>query len=275
MSFDFNQKRFLITGAAGGIGLALTEELLKRGAFVLACDIRLDGLESLLAKWGGEANRLEIAELDVRHSKDWQNIFKKPFCENLYGVIQSAGVIKPGYVKNAKPEDVDFHIDINTKGVMLGSLYAAQHLSRLGRGHIINIASLAGISAIPGIALYTASKFAVRGFTLALAEELRRDNVAVTVICPDAVATPMFELQIAYREAALTFSGKEPLTPQEVTEAIIEAIIERPREVSLPFFRSTLAKLAGALPDLASLLLEPLQKKGLEQQEKLRSTRLK
>ena len=77
---------------------------------------------------------------------------------------------------------------------------------------------------IPGIALYSASKFAIRGFTLALAMEVEQYNVNVTCICPDAVATPMLDLQIDYEEVALTFSGTKPLSAKEIANAVADVI---------------------------------------------------
>ena len=77
----------------------------------------------------------------------------------------------------------------------------------LGSGHIVNIASLASLVPSPGLALYSASKYAVRAFSLAAAEELREHGVAVTTVCPDAVRTAMLDKQLDYPEAALTFTA--------------------------------------------------------------------
>lgn len=272
MGFLFENKKFLVTGAAGGIGLSVVKELLKRKAVVIALDIETENLKKF-AETEALKDQFFVEKFDVRKEKDWEKIFSTDLVQNLYGLIQAAGVIRPGYVYEVTHADVDYHFDINTKGTILGCIYAAKLFTRQKQGHIVNISSLAGISAIPGISLYSASKFAVRGYSLAIAQELLPYNVAVTVICPDAVATPMLDLQIHYPQAALTFSGSNPLSPEEVCNAIISAFETKPREISLPFFRSVLAKLAGVFPETADFLAEPLQKRGLKKQEKLKQAR--
>src|SRR5205823_4569252 len=110
-------------------------------------------------------------------------------------------------------------------------------------GHIINIASMAALAPIPGISLYSASKYAVRGFSLAAAQELRAHGVYVTVVCPDAVQTPMLDAQLAHDEAAATFSGPRLLTVEEVGRAIIgQGLARRPLEIYLPPSRGWLAR---------------------------------
>ncbi len=273
MSFSFVDKNFIVTGATGGIGKEVVHLLLLKGAKVFATDINESGLVDL-KNANATFNGLQTMKHDVRFDNEWKQVLRAATKQGeIYGLIQCAGVLRPGYIANSSAADVDFHIDINTKGVMLGSIHVAHELKHRGKGHIINIASLAGISAIPGIALYSASKFAVRGFTLALAEELRADNVAVTVICPDAVATPMLDLQMDYQEAALTFSGGSPLSAEEVAATVIAAVESKPLEVVLPFWRGALARTAAALPEIAGILIEPLRQAGLEAQKKMKEMR--
>lgn len=273
MSFSFVEKIFIVTGATGGIGKEIVHLLLLKGARVFATDINETGLADLKTV-NSSFPLLQTMKHDVRSDEEWKHVLRAAAKQGeIYGLIQCAGVLRPGYVANSTAADVDFHIDINTKGIMLGSIHAAHEFKHRGKGHIINIASLAGISAIPGIALYSASKFAVRGFTLALAEELRADNVAVTVICPDAVATPMLDLQMDYQEAAMTFSGGSALSAEEVAAAVIAAVESKPLEVVLPLWRGVLARTAAALPEIAGILLEPLRQTGLETQKKLKAMR--
>ena len=113
-------------------------------------------------------------------------------------VMNIAGVIRPGEIRSIQAEDVDYHFDINVKGLIFGTRAAAQRMIPRGRGHIINVASLASMAPIPGLGLYSASKYAVRGFSLSAAEELRHHGIAVTTVCPDAVDTPMVDKQLDY-----------------------------------------------------------------------------
>lgn len=261
---EISGKVIIVSGAAGGIGQELVARLAQAGAIVLATDVDEMALHKL-----NSLTRVQTALCDVRKAEDWEKIFSQAQALGpVYGLINAVGVLKPGYIDTVSAKDIDFHIDINVKGVMLGSSVAAREFKRNGSGHIINIASLAGVAPIPGIGLYSASKFAVRGFTLALGSELLNSGVNVTVVCPDAVKTPMLDLQKDYPEAALTFSGASPLTAADVADAIVAVIGQNETEITLPAWRGFLAKAASALPGLAPMLVDTLRRAGLENQAK-------
>ncbi len=262
---------YLVTGAASGIGAALARKLLSEGACVCAADVNTAPLAALASAAQDPAQFLSCA-LDVRKPEQWEAAYGQ--AEQRFGRIDVlfnvAGVIRPGWAMDATLQDIDFHLDINAKGVMLGTALAAKRMKAQGGGHIINIASLAGIAPVPGIALYSASKFAVRGFTLAVAQELASQGIKVTAICPDAVQTPMLDAQIAYDAAAMTFSGGSFLTADDVVAACLRALERAPVEIALPFSRSVLAKIASALPGLSKLMFEQLQRKGQRKQLEMR-----
>jgi 3-oxoacyl-[acyl-carrier protein] reductase len=132
------------------------------------------------------------------------------------------------------------------------------------------MASLAAHCPVPGLALYAASKFAVRGFSLAAALELRPRGVFVSIVCPDAVQTPMLDLQLEYPEAALSFSGPRPLTVQEVTRVIVEKVLpNRPLEVLIPRSRGALARAVSVWPGLALRLAPSMLRRGAARQRAL------
>lgn len=261
---DISGKVIIVSGAAGGIGQELVSDLATAGAIVVATDVDEVALRKL-----GSNTRVQTMKLDVRSSDEWEKVFSRAQSLGpVYALINAVGVLKPGYIDAITAKDVDFHIDINVKGVMLGSSVAAREFKKAGVGHIVNIASLAGVAPVPGIGLYSASKFAVRGFTLALASELKDYGVYVTVVCPDAVKTPMLDLQKDYPEAALTFSGRAPLTAHDIAVAITGILGKNEPEITLPFWRGLFAKTASALPGLAPALIDTLRKAGLENQAK-------
>jgi 3-oxoacyl-[acyl-carrier protein] reductase len=114
----------------------------------------------------------------------------------------------------------------------------------------------------------------VRGYTLAVAHELRDKGIKVTVICPDAVQTPMLDLQVDYEQAALTFSGSRSLSTQEVVDAILDrALVKAPIEITLPAARGFVSKIASFLPGLSALMLGSLQRRGRQQQDKVKNRR--
>jgi 3-oxoacyl-[acyl-carrier protein] reductase len=266
-------RTFFVTGAASGIGRHLVGELLERGARVLATDLDRPGLDGLRES-SGVGENLWIEMQDVRNAEQWERLMAQ--MAERWGrvdvLMNVAGVIRPGWVQEGSSVDVDFHLDINAKGVIHGTHAAARQMLKQGSGHIVNIASLAGIAPIPGLSLYSASKFAVRGFTLAIAQELAPKGIKVTVVCPDAVQTPMLDMQVDYEQAAMTFSGNRVLTVENVAEVILGRVLDKaPLEVMIPGSRGWLAKLASAFPDMNAMLVESLRKKGRKKQQQLRN----
>ena len=267
-----NMQTHLITGAASGIGNELARVLLQRGDAVLACDLNAGPMENLRS-YAATPQHLHVMQLDVRDPAQWEAAMQTAakLWPRIDTVMNVAGVMRVDTIENIPAGDVDLVLDVNTKGVIFGT-QAAFHVMRHqadqnGRGHIINIASLAGVAPIPGAALYTASKFAVRGYSLAVAFELKKHGIALTAICPDAVATPMVAPYTHKSEAAVIFSGPRLLKIEEVVRAIVDrALVKRPVEITLPRSRATLAKLAAAFPTVASFLFGAMTRRGLRNQ---------
>lgn len=255
----------LVTGAASGIGAALARRLLMEGFRVGAADLNTAALDALGAEFAG---RVLSLRLDVRKPEEWEAAWQTT--EAAFGPVEVlfnvAGVLRAGYAHEITPADVDFNLDINTKGLIHGTCLAARRMRARKQGHIINIASTAGLAPVPGMSLYSASKFAVRAFTLSVAQELRADGVRVTVICPDAVKTPMLDQQVGLKQTALTFSGDRYLTPDDVVAACMRALDKAPLEIMLPLSRGILAKLASLLPGLNRFLMDRLLRRGMARQ---------
>ena len=184
-------KVMLITGCASGIARHLTTVLAGRGYDILATDINPQALEKSAKKSKWDRLHAILKKLDVRKAGEWRAamslIIKKwgklDVCMNI------AGFAVEGFVTDFPLEHIDLHIDINTKGAILGTKFAAQQMVKQGYGHIVNMCSLAGLAPVPGISLYSASKFALRGFSLAAYYELKPHGIYVTLVEPDLVNT--------------------------------------------------------------------------------------
>ncbi|MEQ9363218.1 MAG: SDR family oxidoreductase [Leptospirales bacterium] len=269
LSLPLNQEVYLVTGAASGIGRRLALTFARRGVHVIMTDVDGKGLAETAATAKQKSYSFDQAKLDIRIEKDWNRLIDEIY--EKYGrldiLLNVAGFIKPGYCHESSGEDVHKHFDINAKGLIFGTQAAARRMVEAGRGHIINFASLAGVAGIPGISLYSASKHAVRGYSLAVAQELKPHGVDVTVVCPDAVQTPMLDLQVSHAEAALTFSGDRFLTVEDIEKVILEKVLpKRPPEVLIPGYRGILTKLGAAFPSIAAMLADSLSKKGRKRQ---------
>lgn len=266
--------RMVLTGCASGIGRHLTGALARSGHRLVATDLDADALAAAAESERWSDASVVRRQLDVRSEAQWEATLDAAGAElgGLDVLFNIAGFLQAAYVTDFTQRDIDLHLDVNAKGTMLGTRAAARRMIEAGSGHIVNIGSLASLAPVPGLSLYSASKFAVRGFTLAAATELRPRGVAVTLIMPDAVATPMLEKQIEMEEAALTFSGSRPLTVEDVAQVILDHVLpHRPLEVTIPLGRGLLARAANTAPELARVLAPVLLKKGKQRQEEIKS----
>ena len=238
----------------------------------MVTDVDETGIRDLTATW--DADRVLVARLDVRSLTNWQSVIEQTLARwgRIDIGLNVAGVLRAGYVSEFNPADIDFIVDINVKGVLLGSRLLTEQMVKQGSGHLINIASLAALSPVLGMSLYSASKFAVRAFTLAASGELRSRGVRVSVVCPDLVATNMMTQQIDQPEAALSFTGPRMLTVVDVERAVMHDALERNRvEIIIPSSRGWLSKLGNVFPMLTFRASETLMKKGREKQKQYRT----
>ncbi len=266
-------KHHLITGCASGFGFALAVTLLQRGDSVMACDINAGSMEPLRAYASPE--RLQLRQLDVRDPAQWEQTMQTAaqLWPRIDTVMNVAGVLRPDFVPDILNADIDLTLDVNTKGAIFGTQAAFRVMRNQadqdGRGHIINIASMAGIAPVPGLSVYSASKFALRGYSLAIAHELRQFGISITVVCPAGADTPMVQPYKHKEKAALIFSAPL-LTAGQVVRAIVDrGLVKRPLEIVLPGPRGLLAKLAGSFPALASLLAGSMMRTGIRNQAKI------
>ena len=271
-----NDQVAIITGAASGIGRHFATELRRRRPqmrLVLA-----DVNEQALAEAFPAGETVVLEAFDIRSAESWQRVVDETL--ERFGAVDYlfniAGIDRVAMFIDQPLESIDLLVDINLKGSLYGMRIVAEHMAARGSGHIVNVASLAGVSPTPGTTLYSATKFGLRGVSLGAAVELRQHGVYVTVICPDLVDTALFHQHIADEDpeaVALIFSGSRALRTEEVSEAIFCAMRDRPLEIDLPFSRGLLSKLASAVPSVLLLLYGPLKRKGLRQIERSRRER--
>lgn len=258
----------LVTGASSGIGRRLAELLVEGGDRVLALDVDEVALRDLGRRWPAE--RTSARRLDVREADDWRAALDHAV--ERWGrvdvLLNVAGVLIPGRAHETPLEAIERQVDVNAKGVMLGTRLASELMVRQRAGHVVNIASLAALVPVPGIGVYSATKFAVRAYSLAAARELAPHGVAVSVLCPDLVNTPMLDAQLDFEEAALAFSGPRALTADEVARCVIDRVLtRREREVWLPAYRGWLARLSDVVPGVADRIYGVLSRHGRRSQQ--------
>ena len=185
-------KQAIVTGAGSGIGAALCRALDLAGAHVVCTDIDGDAAEATAAQLGPRAR---AARLDVTDAEAVQNAVDDVVQRSgrLDLMFNNAGIVWGGDTELLTLDQWNAIIDINLRGVVHGVAAAYPQMLRQGHGHIINTASMAGLTAAGQVTSYVATKHAVVGLSMALRSEAVPRGVGVLVVCPAAVETPILD----------------------------------------------------------------------------------
>ncbi len=252
----FEGKVALVTGAAQGMGASHALGFAKEGADVVVVDIAKDvsGLTYSLAS-NAELDRVvsEIKDMgrkaisviaDVSKSAEVKAAVDKAIAEfgKIDILVNNAGVIATMPLVNMTEEQISLLIDINLKGTIYCCLHVIPHMARRKYGKIINISSALGLYGEPMVAVYSASKYGVRGLTEALAAELCHYNINVNAVGPGAVFTPMMERsrgqafgtdsQTAYKDACANHFFRREISAQDVTNAVLFLASDEARNIT-------------------------------------------
>lgn len=190
---SFNNKVAAITGAGSGIGRSLAMQLAAQGCSLALSDVNAKGLEETVAQLEASGVKVSHACVDVA---DRDAVYAWAAASvaahgSMNLIFNNAGVALGAPVDGMSEADLKWIMDINFWGVVYGTQAFLPHLKASGDGHVINISSVFGIAAIPSQSAYNASKFAVRGFTEALRQELEIAGVPVsaTTVHPGGIKT--------------------------------------------------------------------------------------
>jgi meso-butanediol dehydrogenase/(S,S)-butanediol dehydrogenase/diacetyl reductase len=230
MLSDLTGKRAIVTGGATGIGLAISRQFAAAGMRVAIADLNEAGAIAAARELGPQ--HIGVA-IDVRDRAGVAAAFDK--IASVFGgydvLAANAGVSSMKLVVDLEDSDWDFNFDVNAKGIFLTNQAAVRHFLATGnKGVIVNTASLAGKWGAPWLAHYSASKFAVVGFTQALAREMAEHGIRVNCVCPGFVKTGMQSREVEW-EASL-----RKMTPQAVIDDYINQTplgrLEQPEDVA-------------------------------------------
>jgi NAD(P)-dependent dehydrogenase (short-subunit alcohol dehydrogenase family) len=253
MSRRISGMSVIVTGGARGIGRATVERLARLGASVAVGDLDTDLAASVAAPFG---DRVVAARLDVTNPVSWREFLNEVGHLGPWDVlVNNAGIMPLGSLLKEPDQVTRAIFDVNVFGVINGTKAVAPGMAERGRGHIVNVASAVGRLAVAGGATYSASKFAVVGFSEATRAELAPLGVDVTMVLPTVVRT---ELSAGVPAAR----GVRPVTAEDVAE-VIERVLRRPRaEVWVPRSVQGLTKFTQALPRRVQEVLGKLSDAG-------------
>jgi len=233
MEKHYRGKVALVTGAASGIGRALSSQLAELGARVWMTDIDEPLLERSAAAIGGD---VQTRRLDVTDAEDFSAVVEDIW-EQERGIdllFNNAGIAVVGHYHQMSMKDLNRLIDVNLRGVLHGVDAVYPRMMARGAGHIINTSSASGLVAAPGFTMYSATKHAVVGLTRGLRLEAKRHNVKVSCFCPGFIDTELahnadyrgIDGSKARADSPITFA-----TPESCATAALRGVAKNKGEV--------------------------------------------
>lgn len=241
-----DSRRWFITGVSSGIGRAIAEAAINRGDTVVGCARKADDV----ARFEGLSPRAEGIQLDVTQPEAVKQAVDKAIADGpLDIVVNNAGQSLYGAFEEIALDELRSLFDVNVFGPWLVAQAVLPHFRERGSGHLVHISSGMGLFSMPGLSAYSATKFALEGFSEGLAMEVAQFGIKVLLVEPGAVAGKFISHgtgEVASRLPEyewLSGKGKEPLqafydevktSPKQVADAILAAIDNPAQALRMP-----------------------------------------
>jgi all-trans-retinol dehydrogenase (NAD+) len=232
---DINGKRALVTGAAGGIGRALTRELADAGARIVMWDIDAEALRQFQSELGAAGCAAEIYTCDLTNREEISAVAKQTLAQSgpIDILVNNAGIVAGKSLLDIADEEIERTFQVNTLALFWTVRAFLPSMLERDSGHLVTIASAAGFAGTARLTDYCASKFAAVGFDEAMRLELAQMNsrVMTTIVCPYFVNTGMFD------GASTHFPWLLPiLKPEAVASRTVKAVQKNRRRLVMPRF---------------------------------------
>lgn len=268
---NFKDKTVIITGGSEGVGAATARKFAAAGAKLLLVARSKKNLEKIAEELRSITD-VHIFVMDVSDAGACVDLFKKAEFEfgEVNVLINNAAFHKRGPAETVDADDLGRMIDVNLKAPIMLMRLAIPYMRKAeGGAAIINVASLAGRAPLPGNAAYSASKFGLRVFTFALADELRDSNIKLGVVSPGPIDTAFIMSNID-DVADVNFS--QPLsTAEQVADEILAICLNDKREKGMPLPGAILTSLNYIFPWLRGLVLPMLERRGRRVKRELKA----
>ncbi|MEU6089620.1 SDR family NAD(P)-dependent oxidoreductase [Streptomyces sp. NPDC047085] len=228
----------LLTGVTGGIGGALAAGLSARGAKLVLSGRRRDALEPLAERYGARTILADLADAD-----DVRRLAEEAAGTDI--LVANAALPSSGDVLDYTPEQIDRALAVNLRAPAMLARLLAPGMVAAGRGHICFVGSLSGMAATKSSSLYTATKFGLRGFSLAFRQDLYGTGVGVSIVQPGFVR----ELGMFANTGASTPGGVRTVSPEQVVKGVARAIERDVAEINVaPLELRFLTRIASQFP---------------------------
>ena len=246
----------MITGASGGIGNAIVNKLSDYGTTIIAVYNHNQPSDQLSKK----AFRIQA---DITQSKDRERLLVLALQQfnKIDVLVNCAGCLEPGEFSDLGVNQIKKMIDINFTSTLILTQEIVKIMRRQKSGHIINIGSLGGIIPMPYSAVYSATKFALRGFTFSVSEELKGTSIKISLITPNSVVTKMLDCEALDDNTAMSFVSK-PISPSIVADAVLKVTVHPKVELIIPGSQSLTSRCLSFSPFIFSKLYPLFHKIG-------------
>ena len=259
---SLKNKVIVVTGGSGGIGNAIVKKLASFDANVVAIynqNLPTDSsYKNILWMRADVTNPDEIDKLLS---------FTLQKYERIDILINCAGILEPGEFSSLEINQLKKMIDVNLTSTIIIIQKVLSIMKFHRKGHIINIGSLGGIVPMPYSSVYSATKFALRGFSFSLAEELKDNGIKVSLLTPGSVFTKMLDYEAHAENSAIAFLSK-PISPTEVADAVLKVIQKPTIEKIIPHTQSFGSKLLVFSPKIFSIAYKLLHRLGISGKRK-------
>ena len=195
MELGLGGKCAIVTGSAQGLGAAIVESFVNEGTSVVMADLRINEAKALADKLGKGQAKVVALEIDVTKKSDADRLSATAMDEfgRIDILVNNAGVVRYTKFLDIDEEEWDLINDVNAKGFYLVTKAVVPHMIGNRHGKIVNVSSRSGKEGQPCLSHYAASKFAILGFTQALAKELAQYDINVNAVCPGVIRTPLWD----------------------------------------------------------------------------------
>jgi len=231
----FKDQICFVTGANSGIGFALSEELLKRGATVYLAGRDLKKVSDAAGRLPAFEDRVHPLQVDVTSRMQVRKAIEQTAAEEgrLDLLFNNAGILQMALFETTTPEEWNLIVDTNLWSVIYGTHAAVPIMLRQGSGHIVNTSSVGGIIPYPMQALYNTTKFAVTGFTESLRFEYAEKGLHFSTVCPGPVATPIYGKRLGKPDPLMKVPG-DAIPPGTAAPFILDRVAERMGIIIVP-----------------------------------------